>query len=60
MDMIVKAMHTENNEFYCIVKDDEGNIIVKGKQIGVGGDERYTAICRNCYKNKIKEIDAKH
>lgn len=24
MDMIVKAMHTENNEFYCIVKDDEG------------------------------------
>ena len=32
--------------------DFEGNIVKEGGQIEVGGDDRYEAICRKCYKKK--------
>jgi len=33
--------------------DKDGNIITEGEQIEVGGDERYEAMCRKCWKDKI-------
>ena len=32
--------------------DADGNIIVNGDQIEVGGDDRYVALCRKCYYEK--------
>lgn len=29
--------------------DGEGNIVMEGAQVEVGGDERYVALCRKCY-----------
>ena len=34
--------------------DSNGDIITDGNQIMVGGDDKYKAICRKCWKNKIK------
>lgn len=35
--------------------DKNGNIVTNGPQTLVGGDDRYTAICRKCWKNKKKQ-----
>ena len=32
--------------------DSDGNVVTDGGQIEVGGDDRYEAICRKCYKKK--------
>ena len=34
--------------------DTNGNVITKGKQIEVGGEDKYLAMCRKCYKEKTK------
>lgn len=33
----------------------EGKIITDGEQLLVGGNEKYTALCRKCWKDKIKK-----
>jgi len=43
----------EKNMFNARV-DNDGRVITKGKQIEVGGDDRYVSMCRKCYKEKIK------
>lgn len=35
--------------------DENGAIITEGSQILIGGNETYRAICRKCWKNKIRE-----
>lgn len=35
--------------------DNNGDIIVDGDQIMVGGDESYRAICRKCWKDKVRD-----
>jgi len=35
--------------------DGDGNIVTEGSQIEVGGEERYLAVCRKCYKEKKKQ-----
>lgn len=35
--------------------NDKGEIITEGEQLEIGGDERYKAICRKCWKEKIKD-----
>ena len=35
--------------------DKNGDIIVDGDQIMVGGDESYRAICRKCWKDKVRD-----
>lgn len=32
--------------------DSEGNIIMEGEQVEIGGNERYMAVCRKCWRNK--------
>ena len=34
--------------------DKDGNIITEGNQIEVGGDDRYVALCRKCYYERLK------
>jgi thymidine kinase len=34
--------------------DEKGKIITNGNQILIGGNDTYHAICRKCWKNKIK------
>lgn len=35
--------------------DSEGNIITEGEQVEIGGNERYMAVCRKCWRNKAVE-----
>jgi thymidine kinase len=35
---------------------DNGNIIIDGEEIKIGGNESYKPLCRKCYKQKIKEL----
>jgi thymidine kinase len=35
--------------------DENGEIITDGNQVMIGGDETYTALCRKCWKDKIKQ-----
>ena len=36
--------------------DSKGNVVVDGEQIEVGGDDRYEAMCRKCWKDKTSKI----
>lgn len=33
--------------------DDNGNVITSGKQVLLGGDERYTAMCHKCWRKAL-------
>lgn len=35
--------------------DDEGNIVEEGAQVEIGGNERYVAVCRRCWRRKSIE-----
>jgi len=34
--------------------DKDGNVVVDGEQIEVGGDDRYVSMCRKCYYEKVE------
>lgn len=35
--------------------DENGEIITEGSQVEIGGNDKYQAICRRCWKNKIRD-----
>ena len=35
--------------------DDNGNVVFKGDQVVLGGNDRYVAMCHKCWKRKISE-----
>lgn len=35
--------------------DSEGNVITEGEQVEIGGNERYMALCRKCWRDKTVE-----
>lgn len=39
--------------------DDNGNIVFKGEQVCLGGNDRYIAMCRKCWLKKKAEQEAK-
>ncbi len=39
--------------------DENGDIVTEGSQIMIGGNDKYRAICRKCWKNKIREKENK-
>lgn len=39
--------------------DDDGNIVYKGDQICIGGNNRYEAMCRGCWEKRKKEQEAR-
>ncbi len=32
--------------------DSQGNIVTDGKQVEIGGDDKYVALCRSCWRNR--------
>ena len=42
-----------NKTIYNARIDENGNLVTKGKQVEVGGEDKYISICRKCYKNKL-------
>lgn len=39
--------------------DDQGNVVFKGEQVCLGGNDRYVAMCRKCWLKKKAEQEAK-
>lgn len=39
--------------------DSEGNVMTEGEQVEIGGNERYMAVCRKCWRNKTVERASK-
>lgn len=37
--------------------DDNGNIVFKGDQVCLGGNDRYVAMCRRCWLEKKRQYD---
>ena len=35
--------------------DDDGEIVTEGSQVEIGGNDKYKAICRKCWKNKVRD-----
>ena len=35
--------------------DENGEIVTEGSQVEIGGNDRYRAICRKCWKDKIRD-----
>ena len=35
--------------------DENGEIVTDGSQVEIGGNDKYKAICRKCWKNKIRD-----
>jgi thymidine kinase len=35
--------------------DENGEIITEGSQVEIGGNDKYKAICRRCWKNKVRD-----
>lgn len=35
--------------------DENGTIVTEGEQVVIGGNDLYRAICRKCWKNKIRD-----
>ena len=32
--------------------DAQGNVVTDGAQVEIGGDDKYVALCRRCWRNK--------
>lgn len=45
----------ERNNIFNARIDGNGNVLTEGKQIEVGGEDRYLSMCRKCYKDSIKK-----
>lgn len=35
--------------------DENGEIVTEGSQVEIGGNDKYKAICRKCWKNKVRD-----
>ena len=35
--------------------DENGDIITEGSQVEIGGNDKYRAICRKCWKDKVRD-----
>lgn len=40
--------------------DSNGDFVEEGQQVEIGGDDRYIAVCRKCWRNKRIEQMARH
>lgn len=40
--------------------DANGNFVEEGAQVEIGGDDRYVAVCRKCWRNKRIEQSNRH
>lgn len=42
-----------NKNIFNVRLNKDGDIVTEGKQIEVGGEDKYTTMCRKCYKEKL-------
>ena len=35
--------------------DEDGEIVTEGSQVEIGGNDKYKAVCRKCWKNKVRD-----
>lgn len=40
--------------------DSNGDFVTEGQQLEIGGDDRYIAVCRKCWRNNRIEQSARH
>lgn len=40
--------------------NEEGEMVTQGDQIEIGGNDRYEAVCRRCYMQKVEQKEAEH
>lgn len=40
--------------------DSNGDFVTEGQQLEIGGDDRYIAVCRKCWRNNRTEQSARH
>ena len=40
--------------------DSNGDFVVEGDQLEIGGNDRYIAVCRKCWRNKRIEQATRH
>lgn len=52
IDEIKSTCHCGRKTIVNARIDHNGNFVNEGAQVEIGGDERYVAVCRNCWRNK--------
>lgn len=54
IEEIKSSCECDNKCIFNARIDKHGNVVVDGEQIEIGGDDRYTSMCRKCYHEKTK------
>jgi thymidine kinase len=54
IEEIKSSCECDNKCIFNARVDGDGNVVVDGEQIEIGGDDRYVSMCRKCYMEKIK------
>lgn len=52
IDEIKSTCHCGRKTIINARIDRDGNFVSEGAQVEIGGDDRYVAVCRNCWRNK--------
>lgn len=54
IEEIKSSCNCDNKCLFNARIDSDGNVLVDGEQIEIGGDDRYISMCRKCYYEKTK------
>lgn len=54
IEEIKSSCDCENKTIFNARIDSNGNVVTEGEQIEIGGEDKYIALCRNCYYKKTK------
>lgn len=60
IDEIKSTCHCGHKTIVNARIDRYGNFVNEGAQVEIGGDERYVAVCRKCWRNKHIEQSARN
>ena len=54
IEEIKSSCECDNKCIFNARVDGNGDVVIDGEQIEIGGDDRYVSMCRKCYMEKIK------
>lgn len=54
IEEIKSSCECDNKCIFNARVDKNGDVVVDGEQIEIGGDDRYVSMCRKCYMEKTK------
>lgn len=60
IDEIKSTCHCGRKTIINARIDADGNFVSEGAQVEIGGNERYVAVCRNCWRNKRIEQSSRN